>query len=392
MLRPVHFALLEVKRYLADRSDLAFSLALPIGLFALMYGVFGGGPSFSATAHIADRDGGAAAGQLIERVEAVDGVTVERYAASELDDALDRSAVLTGFVIPPGFTASLEAGNPAEVVVKRRGNGGVEGQLITSIVQGAVSGLAAEYELRQAVRLLVSESTPDAAVEEVAGRLVDEARAAPVVAVRTESLAGDESNYLDRLLPGIIVMFLLFSVTMSAQSLIEERRVGVLERLMTTRLTASQLFAGKFLAGWARGVAQSFVLIALAFVVLRVGGPSAFAQSLVLAAAVAAAVSAVGMTIASLARSQEQAVWSAVVVTMAMTLFGGTFFPIGDSGLVAMLSRFTVNKYAIDAFEGLLTGAATLPDHGAELAVMGGVAVAGLVVSRLGFRVSEGRR
>ena len=41
MLRPLHIALLELKRYLGTPGELAFSLALPVVLFALMYGAFG---------------------------------------------------------------------------------------------------------------------------------------------------------------------------------------------------------------------------------------------------------------------------------------------------------------------------------------------------------------
>ncbi len=134
------------------------------------------------------------------------------------------------------------------------------------------------------------------------------------------------------------------------------------------------------------------ILLALAFAVLRVGSPSAFAQSVVLAITAAASVSAIGLAIASVARSQEQAVWAAVVFTMGMTLFGGTFLPVGDSGLLYMLSRFTLNKYAVDAFEGVLTGATSLPDHGLELGVIAGVAAGGLAIARVAFRVSEGGR
>ncbi len=391
MARPVYLAVLEVKRFLADRGDLAFSIALPIALFALMLGVFGGEPSFNGTAHVADLDGGAAAKSLVERVEAIEGVTVERYSEHDLDDALDRSAVLTGFVVPAGFTASIESGAPAEVIVKRRGSGGDEGQIMASILQGVMLDLASEYELRSAVGALVSDAVPDSEIDRVVRELLAGAREEPPVTVVALSAAEEEeTDILDRLLPGIIVMFLLFSVTMGAQSLIEERRIGILERLMTTRLGVGQLFVGKFLAGVGRGIVQSLILLVLAFVVLRVAGFVAFAQSAVLALAVAAAVSSIGLVIASVARSQEQATWGAVFFTMAMTVFGGTFFPVGDSGPLNVLSRLTLNKYAIDAFEGIFAETATLADHGLEIAVLGGITVVGLLIARLAFRVSVG--
>ncbi len=391
MTRPILLALLEVKRFLADRGALAFSIALPIVLFALMLGVFGGEASFNDTAHVVDLDGGDAARELIERIEDVEGLDVRLYTEAKLDDALDRSAVLTGFVIPAGFTAALEGGTPAAIHVRRRGSGGASGQITASIVRGVADGLASEYELRRALAALVSDATPPERVEAQTGILLADARREPPVRVVNQTLVEqeEEEDILDRLLPGVIVMFLLFSVTLSAQTLIEERRNGTLERLLTTQLNAGELFAGKFLAGVSRGMLQTLVLLVLAFVVLRVGGLSALAQSAVLALVVSAAASAIALVIATVARTDDQATWAAVFVTMFMTVFGGTFFPIGDSGTLELFSRFTLNRYAIDAYEGILAETATLGDATSEVAILGSVALVCLVIARVLFRVSS---
>ena len=388
MLRPFYLALLEVKRFLADRGDVATSIALPIALFSLMLGVFGGGASFNGTAHVANLDNGAVSGELIERLSRVDGVSVKRYTEAELNDALDRSAVLSGFVIPAGFSANMEAGAPSVITVRRRGSGGDEGQIIGSILRGIAQDLAAEYELRNAIAALVSDTVPIDDITATAQTIAAEAREAPPVSVVTESLAEEEADILDRLLPGVVVMFLLFSVTIGAQTLIEDRRIGTLERLVTTRLSLEQLFVGKFLAGLSRGMLQVMVLMGLAFLVFRVAGPLVFLQSMVLAIVVAASASALGLTIATLARSQEQAMWSAVFFTMFMTIFGGTFFPVPDTGVLGILSRFTLNKYAINAFEGILNGTSTLADQWFEIALLGGVTLVGLVIARTQFRIS----
>ena len=388
MVRPFYLALLEVKRFLADRGDVATSIALPIALFSLMLGVFGGGASFNGTAHVANLDNGAVSSELIERLSRVDGVSVKRYTEAELNDALDRSAVLSGFVIPEGFSANMESGAPSVITVRRRGSGGDEGQIIGSILRGIAQDLAAEYELRNAIAALVSDTVPSDGITATAQALAAEARETPPVSVVTESLAEDEDDILDRLLPGVVVMFLLFSVTIGAQTLIEDRRIGTLERLVTTRLSLEQLFVGKFLAGLSRGMLQVMVLMGLAFLVFRIAGPLVFLQSMVLAIVVAASVSALGLTIATLARSQEQATWSSVFFTMFMTIFGGTFFPVPDAGVLGILSRFTLNKYAINAFEGILNGTSTLADQWFEIALLGGVTLVGLVIARTQFRIS----
>ena len=388
MVRPFYLALLEVKRFLADRGDVATSIALPIALFSLMLGVFGGGASFNGTAHVANLDNGAVSSELIERLSRVDGVSVKRYTEAELNDALDRSAVLSGFVIPEGFSANMESGAPSVITVRRRGSGGDEGQIIGSILRGIAQDLAAEYELRNAIAALVSDTVPSDGITATAQALAAEARETPPVSVVTESLAEDEDDILDRLLPGVVVMFLLFSVTIGAQTLIEDRRIGTLERLVTTRLSLEQLFVGKFLAGLSRGMLQVMVLMGLAFLVFRIAGPMVFLQSMVLAIVVAASASALGLTIATLARSQEQATWSSVFFTMFMTIFGGTFFPVPDAGVLGILSRFTLNKYAINAFEGILNGTSTLADQWFEIALLGGVTLVGLVIARTQFRIS----
>ena len=51
MKRALIVALREVRSYLQDKADLAFSLLLPIVTFALIYGAFGGTGLFHGTAY-----------------------------------------------------------------------------------------------------------------------------------------------------------------------------------------------------------------------------------------------------------------------------------------------------------------------------------------------------
>ena len=388
MLRPFVVAWVELKRFGADRGAFAFSIALPIALFALMYGVFGGGTSFSATASMVDLDGGPVAARLLDRISAVDGLTVEMLTEAEADSALDRSRILTAVVIPAGFSGKLEAGDPASVLFKRRGSGGETGQIVSQIVQGAAQDIAAEFEVRELVRTqLNGKGVPEAQIEQSVRALMDEARTAPAVTVERRTV-GEEEDPLDRLIPGVLTMFLMFAATMSAASIIVERRTGTLERLLTTRLSVNQLFVGKFLASVGRAMAQALILLSLAFAVLRVADAAAFAQVVVLSLLIAAAVSSLGLVVAGMARTQEQATWASVFLTMTMTVFSGTFVSVGETGVLAFLSKLTLNKYAIDGIHGIISGNAGLAGQGPEAAILGGIAVIGFIVARVAFRTA----
>ena len=246
MLRPWYIAVLEVKRFVVDPGRLAFSLALPIVLFALMYGAFSEAGQFNGTAHLVDLDEGPMARELIARLERVDGLQVKLHTSADADQALDRANILAVAVIPDGFSEGLTAGSPVSITFKQLGSGGAEGQIAASIVQSAALELAGEAQVRAQVRDALKETAlDDAKIDETVASLLDQARENPMVTVKSRAIGG-QSDPLSRLLPGIMTMFLLFSVTLGATTLVEERRIGTLERLLTTRLSIDQLFLGKF--------------------------------------------------------------------------------------------------------------------------------------------------
>lgn len=393
MLRPLHIALLEVKRYLISSQELAFSLALPIVLFALMYGAFGGEQSFHATADIVDLDQGVHSRALIDSLDAMEEITVRERTLDDANSALDRSAILTAVVIPVGFSAGLDSAEPVSITFRKRGNGGDTGQIIEAIVRSVALQMASEARVRSTVsNALSGTDITQERIDPVVERLLGESRLRPPTVVETRWLGGGPSDPIDRLVPGLLVMFLMFAVTMNAQTLVEERRNGTMERLMTTRLGINQLFAGKFIAGVLRAVVQALVLLALAFVVLRIGNISDFLELTVFSVLIAMAVSAMGLVIGSVARTSDQAIWAAVVVTMFMTVFGGTFFDLTGAGPLDLVSRFTLTRYAIDAMFGILAAGQTLAAQGTAIAVLVGVAAVGLAVARTMFRVAGGDR
>ena len=393
MLRPFHIAFLDLKRYLLNPGELAFSIALPILLFALMYGAFGGDASFHATAHVVNLDSGEYGRRLIERLDGMDEISVRERTMEDADGALERSAILTAVVIPAGFSDALDAGEPTRLLFKQRGYGGQTGQIVASIVAGAATEMDGEIRSRRMVyETLAGSNVTEGQIDAEYDRLLSESRQNPSVGVVVRGLGETEdADFLNRLIPGVTVMFLMFAVTMGAQTLVEERRIGTLERLMTTRLGINQLFLGKFLSGTLRATFQAVILLALGFAVLRVGDVSDFAQLVAFSVLVAAAVSAVGLVIGAAARTRDQAIWAAVFFTMFMTIFGGTFFDVAE-GPLTVVARFTINHYAIESMSGILASDTRLSDEGVGLGIMAGVTVVGLIAARVLFRASEGGR
>ena len=393
MNRALIVALREVRTYLQDKADLTFSLLLPIAIFALMYGAFGGESMFHGTAHVVNEDqGGTYSVLLLEQLDELDNLDVELLSLSEADSKLDRSDLLMVIYIPKDFSDKLASGEPTQLIFKQRGNGGQESQIVASLVRGVVEGINQQFQMYSQVgNALAGKNIPPESIEITVQKFLGQEDENPIVGVREETV-GSSPDPVKQFLPGIITMFVLFAITLSARAIVEERRKGTLERLLTTRLSVGQLFIGKFLASASRGFVQTLILLILAYIVFQLFTPLSFVETLVIALIFAAAASALGLVIASIARSENAATWIAVFFTMAMVMLGGTFFTISEGSALYPISRFSVNTYANDAFKMIMAQGGSLADVGLELGVMGGVIVVGLVLSRILFRALPGGR
>ena len=393
MSRVFAVALREVRSYFQDRADMAFGLLLPVAIFALMYGAFSGQSLFNGTAYVVNDDpDGAYSQRLIERLREKEGLQVSLLTLQEANTKLDRSDILVVVHIPDDFSAQIASGWPTQITFRQRGNGGLEGQIVASLVRGAADAVSQEVQIeRQVLLALADKGIGGDPVETTVQQLLERERESPIVVVHETTLGGDTSP-VQQFLPGIVSMFVLFAVTLGSRALVEERRKGTLERLLTTQLSVWQLYAGKFLAGTARGFLQTFILLALAYMVFRLFTPLSFLMILFVALVFAAAASTLALIIASIARTDDQAVSMSVFFTMATVMLGGTFFEIPEGSVLGLIGKASINTYVNSAFKTMSMSGSTLSDVTSELMVLFAVVVVGLILSRVLFRVVSGGR
>jgi ABC-2 type transport system permease protein len=211
----------------------------------------------------------------------------------------------------------------------------------------------------------------------------------PTVAV-AEEITGGNSNFVPQYMPGIITMYVIFALSLMASTIVEERRRGTLERLLTTRLNVGQLFFGKYLSAIARALIQTVVLMLLGWAVFQIFTPLSFLACLVVSVIYGAAVAAIGMIVASIARTENAANQIAIIVTIFIVMMGGTFFQVAEGSVMDTLGKFSINTYANKAYTAIISQGGSLGDTWSYLAVLAVVAVVGLLISRLIFRAVPG--
>jgi ABC-type Na+ efflux pump permease subunit len=384
MLRALVIALREVRSYLQDKGDLAFTLLLPIGIFALMLGAFGGSSLFHGTAYIVNQDpGGQYSTILLDRLEKLDNLDVNVISDSEAQSKLQKAVLQLVTYIPPDFSKNVAQGKDTQLVFRQRGNGGQEGQIVASIIRSKAQEIGQEAELKKTI-MTASGSTPGH-VDNITGRYLEKESENPFITVQ-ETPVGASPKPVNQFLPGIITMFVLFASSLTSRGLVEERRNKTLERLLTTRLTLAQLFVGKFLANTSRAFVQSTILLALGYIVFRLFTPFSFLEALIVAVIFSAASGALGLLIGSMSNSPDQANWIGVLITMSMTILGGTFFTIEKGSALWTLSRLSLNTYANDAFRAIISRGESLAGVSQELLLIAGATIGLLVLSRFIFK------
>lgn len=391
MTKSLLIALKEIKDFFRDIGDLSFALLLPVLIFALMYGVFSSGNQFNGTAYIVNQDdGGKYATELVQQLKEIEGITIKPLTGADAEAKLNRSAIQMAVFIPAGFSDNLAAGQPAQIIFKQRGNGNLDGQIIASIIRGIADNINRDIQVSHRVENdLSGYNIPTPQIELVVQDYLNQEKTTPLVAV-TETTAGTSPDPINQYLPGIMTMFVLFSVSLTAQSLVDERRKGTLERLIASRLKISQLFFGKFLAYVSRGFIQTLILLLLSYAVFQLFTPLSFLEAMLVALVFSAACSVCGLILGAVCRTANQATWIGVFFTMAMVMLSGTFIPISEGSTLYTLSRFSINTYANDAFRAVIAQGGSLGDIRTELLVLSGITVIGLIISRFIFRAVRG--
>jgi len=203
-------------------------------------------------------------------------------------------------------------------------------------------------------------------------------------------------SYLVFMFPGVLGMTVLFTSLFSAISVIWDREFGFLKEILVAPVSRASIVLGKVVGGATVATLQGLILLALAPLVGVRLTPVEVLQLCLVMVLVAAALTSLGLAIASRMSTMEgfQVILNFLVVPM--WLLSGAFFPMrGLPTWMAVLVRVDPLTYAVDALRGViyagspLAGALVVHPFGVDLAVIAGVLAAAFGLALATFRSRE---
>lgn len=398
-------ALVSLRR---DRAALALSFVLPVAFFTIFAVIFGGQHDSTprVTAILVDQDQSDASQQLVaglkqegslnilttHSVRGQSGVLYDAMAAQAAVRAGDAPVAL---IIPKGFGEYPISMGPAQPGVSIQMLNDSSDVIAPQVVMGLLQK-SAMISMRERMAQLgldyaskdVGGFTPDQkklmqvelaalhrAIEadknkpadaRAAGAQVPTAQAPSAqtstgddfsgfIKVDRRSVVGESTNKNKNLISfyaaAIGVMFLLFTASGSAGSLLDEAESGALDRVLSSRVTMGTLLGGKLFYNTLLAFAQLVLMFVWAWAVFKMDFFSHIPGFLVMGLSSAVAVAAFGILLASMCRTRAQLGAISTLLILMMSAIGGSMFPrylmppaVQKAGL------FTINAWAIDGF------------------------------------------
>ena len=370
-----------------DRVAQALTFLLPILFFSIFASVFGNqGRQSTARVRVAlvDEDGSELSRRIVAALGQETGLRVRATIDAQGQGApLDRAAaealvrngeVPVAVILPKGIGESASAFG--------EGPPGARVQLLADVSDPVapqmVNGLLQKVSMTAAPDLMMQGGI--AQFEKHAGTLTPEQRAAVsawlpqlkpggTAAAGAATPSGPASGFglavdtvdvmrqgkgdslVSFYAAGVGVMFLLFSVSGAAGTLLDEVDAGTLERVLSTRLGMGGLLLGKWLFIAVIGVLQLTVMFLWGWLVFGLDLFHHLPGFFVMTIVTAAAASGFGLMLATVARTRAQLSGMSTIVILTMSALGGSMFPrFLMSETMQKFGLLTFNGWALDGY------------------------------------------
>jgi ABC-2 type transport system permease protein len=188
---------------------------------------------------------------------------------------------------------------------------------------------------------------------------------------------------------GWALMFLLFTLTGAAASLFDEKKSGVILRLLSAPVSGVHILWSKYIFSIILGICQLFILFLVGVFLFKIDIFSNFFNLMLVIIAGATACTAFGMLLAAFCKTSAQAQGWATFLILTMSAIGGAWFPTFlMPAFIQTISKFTIVYWAVDGFLQVLWRGASFKEIIPNLAFLFGVSALINIISIIKFRRS----
>ncbi len=192
---------------------------------------------------------------------------------------------------------------------------------------------------------------------------------------KVRAIPTNGASYLEFITPGILAQSVIFIAIFYGLSIIWEKDMGTLQKILVTPTPRISLVWGKMLSAGVRGLSQTIVVFLLTLILgipLKITFISVVGVVLLVLLG-GALFSGVSMIIASLVKTRERFMGIGQVITLPLFFASNAIYPIEIMpGWLQVVAKVNPLSYMVDGLRGLLV-VGTVPNLLLDFFVMVGV-------------------
>lgn len=383
-MKPLHIAVVNLKRMLREGGNIFFVFIFPIALVLLIGVQFGG--NFAPSVGISQGDEGDLATSIVSALGSETSIQLVIFEGEqELVDAVETGRTQVGVILPAGMDESVAAGDVADVGYLSRPDGA------GPQLQGLVAAAIAEV-LRPVGAARFSAAETGVGFDEALATATEVATLIEPIDIEVrsvgEAIFPDTLGRFDLGASSQLVLFVFLTALAGSSALILTRQLGISRRMLSTPTPISSIVLGESLGRLGTALLQGVYIMVLTLIVFGVewGDPLGAIALLVALSAVGAGA---GMLMGATFSNDQQAGGVGVVVALGMAALGGAMLPLElFSPTMQRIAHITPHAWALDGFAELVRRGGGIVDILPELGVLAAYAVVLFTLASWRLRVA----
>jgi len=361
MIRILDIALKDLMQLARDFKTFMFLLIMPIiftFLFGYAFGGFGGGESDSRlpVGYLSQDDHWVTDSlhDLLARSEVIRLDENIFHSAADLEKLVADGDLAAAIIVPDGYGRAVLKGRTARLIVTADTSTSA-----WTTIQAELLTLASRLDGAVRTATIIEQIDADRIPFEYAFEQTLAAWDEPPIAIEeTTSLAVKKTSNesaLAHTAPAMMLQFAIAGLLTAAQVIVAERKSRTLQRLLTTATRRVHIVVGHYLAIFLLIFTQFLLLITFAQLALKVDYLRAPAATLLVAFSAALCISALGLLIGILARTEEQAIIFSLIPMFLFSGLGGAWVPLEVTGATfRAIGHLSPVAWGMDGFENLV--------------------------------------
>ncbi|MBI9050741.1 MAG: ABC transporter permease [Anaerolineaceae bacterium] len=391
MKKSLNIALKDMLISFRDPTALLLMFVAPIVLTMIMGFAFGGSDDGPALEHIpvivVNHDDGQFSPTLMEAFQSED--LAELLDASEMQNdqearmAVDQNQAVAAIIIPQGFSDSIMPSGMLDQDITGQDLQNMQNRIasIVTIYADPASQISVSI-VRSVVHIILTEfnssisagntffesalSNPNFNVDQLINMSDEEYQELFQPALENERITLEITeinpqsevsfNWLSYTASGMAILFLMFTMTSSARSILSEKEDGTLPRLMVTPSSTFSIISGKMLGIFMLGFTQMLVLLLAGSLLFQINWGKTF-DVVIFTLLLTMAAASWGIFISAVSKSPGQVSSIGSAVNLLFAAIGGSFVPRFDLPIwLKNISLFTPNALGIEGLTQLAEG------------------------------------